>query len=141
MKKVFLVYNAQNSFDEDEVVAVFNDCEQATRFTERHPRFYGRYRIEEKEINPYFEKTDKWVYLVIINAADEKIEVHHIDTFSEEQRTSVNPVDKHDETFYMYLFASDEKEAIGLARAKFNEMVISGEWLLLKDHADQEDDD
>jgi hypothetical protein len=99
MNKIFLIHNAENSTDEEDIVAVFTDPDLATAFTERHPRFYGRYRIEEKELNPFFEKTDKWVYLVIIDP-DEKLEqTHLIASFDEEQLAYHNPVSKNEETF------------------------------------------
>jgi len=141
MDKIFLIYNAENSDDEEEVVAVFNDPEVAAAFTERHPRFHGRYRIEEKELNPYFEKTDKWVYLVTIDPDERRKQAHLIAAFDEEQLAYHNPVSKNDDAFFMYLFATDKNEALVQATARFDEMAANGEWLLLKDEADDNDDD
>jgi len=141
MDKIFLIYNAENSGDEDEVVAVFNNPEVATAFTERHPRFHGRYRIEENELNPYFEKNDKWVYLVTIDPDEQRKQAHLIAAFDEEQLAYHKPVSKNDDVFFMYLFAADKNEAILLATAKYDSMIASGEWLLMKDEADDNDDD
>jgi hypothetical protein len=41
----------------------------------------------------------------------------------------------------MYLFATDKNEALLLAKAKFAAMIANGEWMLLKDKADEKDDD
>lgn len=119
MNTMFLVYNIENPEDENEVVAVFNDGQLATAFTERHPLFHGCYRIEKKEVNPFFEVTEKWLYPVIIDTYDNFLQANRINSFDKEQLAYHSPVSKHDDTFYMYLFANDKNDAKSIAKARF----------------------
>lgn len=134
MNSVFIVHSEQNS--EDGVVAVFTSLELANAFAERHPRFHGCYRIEEKNLNPFFERTDKWLYLVIIDPNEPCLQAHQISSFDEEQLAYHSPVSKYEDTFYFYVFANNKNDALLIGQAKFEEMIKSGEWQILKDGAD-----
>jgi len=137
MKTIYIVCN-NHIPNEDYIVAVFDQPEMATAFTERLPALKGRYEIIEKELNPFFIGSDLQPYLVVLRPSDNTyLTVEPIYAFDEEQEAFHEVVSKVDEDFFMYMYAKNWKEAGIKGRKRLEEMLANGEWMLLKDITDR----
>jgi len=141
MKGIFIIRNIQILGEED-VVAVFDDKVLAYSFINRNDTVKGEYTIEEKELNPFFIASKQIPYRVMIHAQDTaKSEVESIKLFDEELSAFHEIVFKIDESFYMCLFADNEREAQAIAFRRYREMVSTGEWMMITDLTDQYEED
>jgi hypothetical protein len=137
MKIIYIVCNG-NIPNEEDIIAVFDNPELATAFTERLPALKGRFTIIEKELNPFFVTSDLQPYLVILYPWDKNhIMVEPIYAFDEENDAFHEAVSKVDEAFFMYMYASNFSEAEIRGRERLKEMEGNGEWLLMKDTTDK----
>ena len=73
---------------------------------------------------------------MIIDQDDDYLQAHQVDSFEEEELAYHASVSKHDDAFYMYLFADEKNEVILKAKERFEEMNCNGEWMLMKDETD-----
>ncbi|MBB6108671.1 hypothetical protein SAMN05421821_10294 [Mucilaginibacter lappiensis] len=141
MKNIFIIHNLQ-ILAEEVIVAVFDDRILAESFIDRNTTIQGKYRIEEKELNPFFIAGKQVPYRVMLLPWDnDEIEVGLIDVFDEELEAFQEVVSKVDDCFHLSIYADNEIEAKAIARERYTEMVANGQWRVLPDVSDQYDED
>jgi hypothetical protein len=137
MKSIFIILKADIP-GEEAIVAVFDEQDRSNSFIERNNTIKGRYRIEEKELNPFFLSSKQQPYRVMLDPYNFKdCTAQPIDIFDEELEAFHEVVTKIGGYLHLSLYADGKEQAKAIAVAKFMTMRSDGEWNLL---ADMEED-